>query len=363
MKNIVILYGGAQNKGGIYTYILNLFNGLKKDNKINLHLYSINNWPLVDELKELKFETKVFNKCISFLPGSKYFKNISTIVTMGMVSNFYGRLWGFLYKIPVITIIHSDWKTDYQRNIFKKIIYYVSDRLLRFATSKYVTVSEYLKKGLIQEGVKEDKITVIYNGVFFELHSECNEESIDPSALPQDDKCLVIGSIGRLHPVKNFGELIKSISQVENKNIKLEIMGEGAERNNLENMINSFGLNNKVELLGQKDDIYKYLNKWDVYIQPSLSEGFGLATVEAMMTGLPVIVTPKGSLPEIVEDSVSGFVTKDVNSNDLMEKIEYVINNLSKALEIAKNGQKDAIKKYDYNLWLSNISKLFKDLK
>lgn len=350
MKKILVVYGGAKNRGGIHSYLLNLFEGLKNDEKISLTLYSIGQWPLSRELTEMGVEVVVSSKKttspltwfeIAQLAKQKGF---DLLVGQGMVANLHVRIATLLTKIPNLIIVHSDWRTDYQG--VKKIIFFVTDRLTRFATSQYVAVSKYLKEQLVAEGVCDEEIKVIYNG------------TAGPGTITgkKSANTITIGSVGRLHPVKNYQNLIKSFNGLD-ENIKLEIAGEGAERAQLEKIIAAEGLAERVTLLGQQKNLAKVFSGWDAYIQPSLTEGFGLATVEAMLSGLPVIVSPGGALPEIVSQGKAGYIMDGFEPEDIRAAIRKLAKDSKLKKELTQRGQAFAQEHFSKEKWLQNIRK------
>lgn len=113
---------------------------------------------------------------------------------------------------------------------------------------------------------------------------------------------------GRLEKVKNYARLIKAISIVKEKieNVRLVIIGEGSEKNNLEDLVRDLGLENNVSLLGFQSNPFAYLAKSDLYVLSSLNEGFPNALVEGMIF-LPVVAVDCKSGPrEILNDEVGG---------------------------------------------------------
>lgn len=351
-KKIAVLYAGAHHWGGVETYIENLF---KYNDKtvIDLTLVSIGEWELTDRLKGLGFRVQIFDKhwwnVLNILRINSQLKanNIDLIVSQGMVANFYARKTSFLSGIPNLVTVHSDWKRDYKG--FKKFIFWISDKLLRFATSRYVCVSEFLKKELINEGIRGEKIQVIYNGVTLNQKSKIKSQ--------KNDSKIIIGSIGRLHPVKNYGELIKTMKEL--KNCELRIYGSGVEEDALNKLIHELDLSDRVKLSGQTTDIEKTLSDIDIYVQPSLSEGFGLTVVEAMLAGKPVVVTPGGALPELVENGKNGIVTKRFNHNDIAEAIEKYLDNPELMTKCAIEGRKWAQEKFEIGRWIKETEKVY----
>lgn len=125
---------------------------------------------------------------------------------------------------------------------------------------------------------------------------------------------LRIGSVGRLHPVKNYDLLIEAVALLRQSRpdladrVHLTIVGDGPERAALEGLIVRHGLQSMVALPGMASDVRPFLESWHLYAQPSRYEGMCLAAHEAMSAGLPVIVTPVGELRESVRASGGGLL-------------------------------------------------------
>jgi len=353
IKKVAIIYAGARYFGGVETYILNLFKYIDKE-KFELTLISLGEWELTDRLSINNYQLTIFDKrwwdVKNIFKIKKFLKenNFDLIVSQGMVANFYARKISFLSKIPSLVIVHSNWKLDYSG--VKKILFWVFDRLLRRYTSKYICVSKYLKACLEDEGIKSSKIEVIYSGVEFK----------ERHLVKSYDKDLVIGSIGRLHKAKNYSELIEAGKILSKKyGTKLKIWGEGPEYDKLQQKINSapadiagFAL-----LEGYIENIEDALSQINIYIQPSLSEGFGFTVVEAMLAGLPIVVTPGGALKELVENGKTGIISEDFNHDKLVMAIEKYIKNAELRKKCASASQKFARKNFSMDKWINNIQK------
>ncbi len=355
-KNIVILHSGARFGGGVETYNINLFASYDHD-KLNLTYMSLGEWPTCEAIRKLKEKVVV-------LPGNRFRirtifeisrnlkgNSIDLIVSQGTVANAYARAASLLTGVPNLVTVHSDPRYDYPNHIIRTIYTFI-DILTRFPTKHYIAVSEYLKKKLVASGIRADKITVIYNGVSF--NSKHKTQNTKP-----DNQQVVIGSIGRLHKVKNYAELIKACSSLDIDNWKLVIIGEGSERNNLERLIDNLGVGDRVQLLGNKDNIIEQLSQIDIYVQPSLAEGFGITVIEAMLAGKPVIVSPFGSLPEIVKDGKTGIVMAGANATDIAEAVASLATDKEKARQLAVAGQAYARKTFDINSWVQKIEKSY----
>lgn len=129
--------------------------------------------------------------------------------------------------------------------------------------------------------------------------------------------------------------LIKAFKRIceLNPNVVLTLIGDGASRESLETLIRSENLQDKVEMIGNKDRdwVYNNLHQYDLFVQPSRFEGFGLTIVEAILCGLPVIVSNVDGPMEIIENGRYGLYFENENVDDLFEKIKLTIDNYDNA--------------------------------
>jgi len=139
--------------------------------------------------------------------------------------------------------------------------------------------------------------------------------------LPLD--AVLIGTIGRLVPVKGHHYLINAFARIKARYPKaqLVIIGEGRERQALEQEIVSQGVQNRVHLLGNIPDAVRYVRAFDIWVMPSLSEGLGLALLEGMSGELPVIASDVPAMRPIVEGA-SGLLVTPGNAESLAEALD-----------------------------------------
>lgn len=126
--------------------------------------------------------------------------------------------------------------------------------------------------------------------------------------IPRQDGQLVVGSIGRLDAMKGHDVLLRAIAQVEGT--QAVILGEGEQRQALEQLAINLGISDRVNLLGWVDHPRAYLSAFDIVALPSRSEGFPLAIVEAMLAARPVVATRVGSVAEAVIDNETGLLVE-----------------------------------------------------
>jgi glycosyltransferase involved in cell wall biosynthesis len=133
----------------------------------------------------------------------------------------------------------------------------------------------------------------------------------------------ILLALGRLSSEKGYEVLIDAFQEVAalEPNLRLVILGEGEERQNLEGKIQARGLVGRVALPGFEDRIEAAMENAKLYVISSVYEGFPMALLEAMRSGVPVISTPVGPVPRILQDGVTGFVCKDFAASSLAGKL------------------------------------------
>ncbi|MBI3765265.1 MAG: glycosyltransferase, partial [Ignavibacteriales bacterium] len=138
--------------------------------------------------------------------------------------------------------------------------------------------------------VAEPPLRVIYPGVSVQNSVSTREH--------RRSSPLVIGTACRLVPIKGLVHLVRAMALLRKQmsEISLEIAGAGPERHALEAEVRLLDLTDGVTFLGWQDDLVSTMARWDVYSQPSLGEGFGIAALEAMASGLPVVASAVGGL-------------------------------------------------------------------
>lgn len=186
-------------------------------------------------------------------------------------------------------------------------------RLSRAVVDRYVTVSADLNRWLRSEiGVREARLTTIYNGVDVQRFAPGGERH---AALPLGfaaDDTIVIGTIGRLDPLKNQIALVEAFLRVLAERpalrarLRLALIGDGPERGRIESMLGAAQARDLVWLPGFRDDTPQLYRSLDLFVLPSRSEGISNTLLEAMASGVPVIATRVGGNPEILPEGIAG---------------------------------------------------------
>lgn len=172
---------------------------------------------------------------------------------------------------------------------------------------------------------------------------------------------MIVGSIGRLDAMKAHEILLRAIAKVENVNAI--ILGEGIERSNLEQLVISLGIQDRIQLLGWVDNPRSYLSKFDVVAMPSRSEGFPLAMIEAMLAARPVIATRVGSMPEAVIDGVTGWLIEKNDVDGLARALERSRDDVALRLQLGQQARQMALAQFTVEAMTKQYEQLWQELR
>jgi len=170
---------------------------------------------------------------------------------------------------------------------------------------------------------------------------------------------IIIGTVSNLYPAKGIGTLIETAEYFKNnENVAFIVIGDGSERKNLESLIVSRKLQHKVFLVGRIPDAQKLMGAFDLFVLPSLKEGFSWALIEAMSAKLPVIATRVGAVPEIIENGINGFIVEPNNPRQLAAKIKEVLNSDHLYKEFAIRGHQTVLFNFSEDKMVKEIESL-----
>ncbi len=207
-------------------------------------------------------------------------------------------------------------------------------------------VSRFLKEKTITNYSCESDIQVIPNFVDTELFKPEVNGEFRNSLAPKGEKILVHTS--NFRTVKRVTDAIRVFEKVQ-KEIpsRLVLIGDGPDRSECERLTRQLELFDKVKFLGKQDGLVEILSSSDLFLIPSQSESFGLAALEAMACGLPVISSSVGGLPELVRHNETGFIA-EIGDVDRMAKYALeLLTNDKKYKLFSENSRQRAVNKFD----------------
>ena len=240
--------------------------------------------------------------------------------------------------IPLVTTLHgTDITLVGQHPSYKHAVEFSINQ-----SDAITSVSESLKKDTLQFFNIKKEIQVITNFIDnseFDEPSDCQRTQF---ANP-DEKILI--HVSNLRPVKRVDEVLQIFKNVQKKvKSRLIIIGEGPDMEKVNQFLEENPeLISKIRLLGKVNDLYRILQLSDVFLLPSEQESFGLAALEAMSSGVPVISSNSGGLPEVNFDGISGYLSNVGDVDEMAAnaikilKDDDVLNQFkANALEVAK---------------------------
>lgn len=231
--------------------------------------------------------------------------------------------------------VHGEHGRDIYDLHGKNSRYRMLRRFCNFFIDKFVCMSKDLQNWLIQDvGINSDKVLQLYNGVDHHRFEAIGKGQSRYEALPEgffsDDK-IIIGTVGRLEPVKDQMNLVEGFIRLMTEHpelhghVRLILIGTGSLLPEIQKMLANAGLNPYAWLPGNRNDVPELLRLLDIFVLPSLGEGISNTILEAMASGLPVIATRVGGNTELVEEAKSGILVPPSDASAIAKALKYYI--------------------------------------
>src|SRR3989338_621462 len=175
----------------------------------------------------------------------------------------------------------------------------------------------------------------------------------------------IVGTIANFYTTKGLKYFIEAVKilkinyDMNLEKIKFLIIGDGQERSNLESRIINYGLEKEIMLLGQIPEAFKYIKAFDIFVLPSVKEGFPWTILEAMAAKVPVIATSVGAVPEIIKNGENGIMAEPKNPQQIAEAIKYLIENEKTRQEFAIQAHQTILFKFPMEKMVRETELLF----
>ncbi len=246
---------------------------------------------------------------------------------------------------PNTILAFSEWTNPYVVLALSGLSYplYLTDRMNPLA--KLPLLSELLRKHLYSRANGIIAQSNFAKSILFKKTKSLNIKVINNpvNIIERIDTPILnrIVTVGRLEKVKGHEYLIKAFAKIDNKTWELSIVGDGGERSNLENLSRELNVENRVIFYGHLLDFRKQLSESQIFVLPSLKEGFPNALIEAMSVPLACISTDffQGQ-NEIIEQNINGIIVPPANADKMAEALNDLITNVEKRKFLANNSEK-----------------------
>lgn len=307
--NVLQLVTGL-GMGGAEKVVLDLAKYTSKDNFNTFVLAMSKRDELLDEFLFSGINTTILRKSNSLKDFINIVKSVSGFVRDNNIQIIHAHMTHSIVIASIVKILNPSIKivyTSHTLNIGSKIREVIIWSLKLFRDVDIVFSKDILKffykknYRVVANGIKVDK----YN-----LNLEKNKK-------------FTFIAVGRLETVKNHIFLIEIANELKNKyDFEIQVVGNGYLKEELENLIQKYNLENYVKLLGLRNDIPQLLNKSHCLLMPSLWEGLPIVILEAGASSLPVVSTPVGSIPSLLNSANAYLVELDGFKNKMIEVLE-----------------------------------------
>ena len=294
-------------------------------------------------LKKLERDINIFKEIsLFFTLLSLYRRERPDIIHLnsskiGGVGSLAGRIYNLLSHRPakIIFTAHG-WAFEEHRNKLAKTIIWIVSWITVVCSHKTIGVSKHQKKPRMPW--VSHKIVTIHNGIepaTYMRKEDARKKIIEniPALSAYARTFLLnpdthwIGTIGELHPNKGFPYALHAINALTAtlQNIAYIIIGDGEQRDSILQYIQSKNLHDHVFLVGYIPHAENYVQAFDIFLLPSIKEGFPYVLLESAHARIPIIATAIGGIPEIIEHKHSGMLARPQNSEDIQENIRYML--------------------------------------
>lgn len=295
-------------------------------------------------------------------------RRIDILQTHVLYAGIVGRLVGWLARVPVIISTEQDVRMGVQAS--RPFIRFLNDVTLPFAGANvYITqaVANSFNRGSLLKILRPHRLEqVIPNGI------ETNRDEIQSalirvaarSKLGLEAEHFVIGNVGRLDHQKGQTYLIEAFAEALSAlpRARLVIVGWGNLEAELKAQASRLGVSDKVLILGKRTDVLEILPSFDVFAFPSVFEGQGIAILEAMAEGVPVVASRVGGIPELITNEKTGLLVEPKNVRELKEAILRIANDPTLAGKLVSAARDTIKRRYSIERSVEEYDRLYKHL-
>jgi len=324
--------------------------------------------PFVGRMKERGVETHLVHLAPLFNPLALWRltrllvrERVTILQTHGARANFYGRIAGRLAGVPVIiSTVHNSLK-DYEVRSLRRWLYTVLLRLTLPPVHRIICVSEANRRDLIEEcPAVAAKTQTVYNGVDPSAFSSQPDRQPVRKELGTTQGPVLV-TIGRLTDQKGHRYLLQALPRLLETWPQLccVFVGEGELRDALYDMAIDLGVEQACRFVGVREDIADILAAADLFVLPSLSEGFPFVLLEALAMGRPVVASRVNGVPELIEDHKTGLLVPARDPQALAAAIREMLSDPTAASKMGADGRAVVRERFTVDRMVANTTAIF----
>lgn len=286
--------------------------------------------------------------------------NINIIHAHEYKSDIVAVLVKRLHRVHIMTTAHG-----WINHGIKRKAYVALGKLFLSQMEAIVAVSPKIKEELLERGILEDRIKLVFNAIVMEdyNHAMYSKEYLKAIyGLPSQS--IIVSCIGRLSPEKGQQELVKAAAIVleEIEHVYFIFVGDGPDRYRLETLAKQLGCENRVLFTGHLNDIRGALYGSDMMVLPSYTEGFPNVILESLTMSVPVIASNVGGVANIVENERTGLLIEPGKPKAIASAIMKYISRPDYAMNLAIKGREKVEEKYQFSKRVEIIQRIYKEI-
>ena len=209
------------------------------------------------------------------------------------------------------------------------------------------------------------KIDVVINGIDSDRYIPIEDNKIiaerkNEYGLPLRRK--IIGSVGRLEPVKNYPLLLNAFAELTNSgqhDCHLVLVGSGREEGRLKLLASELGIEERVSFLGMQYDLHRIYPLFDIFVLPSLTEGTSLSLLEAQSCGVPAVVTDVGGNSGVIRNGINGFLSPTGDQNAMTAHLEHCLCSSIEMVTMKKASRAEILHRFNLSAVLNQYQSLY----
>ncbi|AZT84121.1 glycosyltransferase family 1 protein [Marinobacter sp. NP-4(2019)] len=352
--------------GGAETVFISLLDKLKGTEFQNVVVLRGEGW-VADQVRSLGLSPHIIDSKGSFNLG--YIRALRHLLKAEKVdlihahllgSNVYGALLALICRTPMIATFHGAVDVAAGERFLR-----TKFSIIGWGASSVVCVSKRLQYELAERSpLPKHKLKLIYNGVNPEIFSRAPATALREELGLSEDATLVV-SVGNVRPAKGYEYLVDAAVNMADVDTNTHFIVVGHQReelfNKLKAQVAEAPRQPNIHWLGFRQDVADVLRQADIFLLPSISEGFSISTVEAMMAGVPVIATRSGGPEEIIVDGESGLLVP-IKDPDAIVRAILNLKETALCREVTERARKTAYDRFSLESMLQSYFGLYQSL-
>ncbi len=274
-------------------------------------------------------------------------------------AGFVSRLMGKWLNVPVVTAVHAQLEHHGAvRNFLDRMTIGSRDRFIAVTDEVSVAMQRYIP------ALRSASIVSIANGVDIErLDAKQNIHPVDRAQYGLLPEHIVLGSVGRFVPVKQYDLLLEMCAKiaVRYEHARLMLVGVGPLEMSLRALASQYSIADRVIFIVGQDAAPLY-SLMDIFVQPSRSEGLSMALLEAMASRLPVVVTGSQGFHPVITHGLDGILIDPHNGDQFLSQIELLIRDISLRKILGRAARASVIRSHSTVAMISGYQKTFSDI-